>query len=307
MPLTGLTELQALASRAIDNGDIFQFGQLMLWELDQHRRNVGEDQWRSHDIPILRKSPFYPLALDCPFSRRATDKPRGYPGDAELIDFLYRSDNVAEQVCRSTPVGQAIHNFWVNSPAARAVRNRKDFFTQEILRTITNNANARILVLACGHFREVDTILGTVSNSGAKITCLDQDAESCSVVRQLPSGECITVINANVTGVRHLTGDRFDLIYAAGLYDYLNDRIAIKLNKMLVPLLAEKGKLIVPNFLDSAPNRASMELLQDWFLIYRDKQQILRLIDESAPTNGDNVAYYEDDYRSIGWAVYENR
>ncbi len=115
------------------------------------------------------------------------------------------------------------------------------------------------------------------------------------------------VINANVTGVRHLTGNRYDLIYAAGLYDYLNDRIAIKLNKMLVPLLAEKGKLIVPNFLDSAPNRASMELLQDWFLIYRDKQQILRLIDESVSTNGDNVAYYEDDYRSIGWAVYENR
>ncbi len=99
-----------------------------------------------------------PLALDCPFSRRATDKPRGYPGDAELIDFLYRSDNVAEQVCRSTLLDRRFTTFGVNSPAARAVRNRKDFFTQEILRTITNNANARILVLACGHFREVDTI-----------------------------------------------------------------------------------------------------------------------------------------------------
>jgi cyclopropane fatty-acyl-phospholipid synthase-like methyltransferase len=56
--------------------------------------------------------------------------------------------------------------------------------------------------------------------------------------------------------VRELLRDRtfegrFDLIYSAGLYDYLEKKVATKLTDRLFELLAPGGYLLLTNFLPS--------------------------------------------------------
>jgi extracellular factor (EF) 3-hydroxypalmitic acid methyl ester biosynthesis protein len=291
------------ADQAIKSADYHAFGSLMLGDLDGFRRRIG-DEWKDVVIPYLRDRSFFSIAQQDPFSNRSTSKPRGYAGDAVLVDFLYRSNDIGETVTRHTGAGQAIHNFWMDSPAARAVRKRRDYFTAQVIRAVNGNSKAKILVLASGHFREGEIPVSSGCCDDAAIFCLDQDVKSCDFVSERFSSKIVTVLNEKVTSILKMKENDFDLIYAAGLYDYLIDGLAMRLNAKLSTMLRSGGNLVVPNFLKSAPNRASMELLQDWFLIYRDKAEILSLVENLQDSPKGQIGYFEDDFQSIGYSVF---
>lgn len=81
--------------------------------------------------------------------------------------------------------------------------------------------------------------------------------------------------------INDLAEQRFDLIYSAGLYDYLRDGGAKKLTKNLFGLLNPAGTLIIGNFSPANPPdlRFPMEYLYDWVLIYRDESEMYGLAD----------------------------
>jgi hypothetical protein len=60
-----------------------------------------------------------------------------------------------------------------------------------------------------------------------------------------------------------------DFIYAAGLFDYLNDHLAVRTIKRMFDLLRRGGRLVVANFTPQSSGRAYMEAFMDWWLIYR--------------------------------------
>lgn len=298
-----LTSICAEADRAVREQNYRRLGDAMLYGLDQYRRQVSSGHWKDVAIPYLRQQNFYAVAQEDPFSRRSTLKPRGYAGDALLLDFLYKEDLIGEELVNCSPAGQALCNYWTNSPAARAVRNRRTYLSRQLIRTIRRNPGARILVLAAGHFREGEILMDTGALSVASVTCLDQDPESCAVVAQRYAG-VVDVQNKSISHALRLKAGPYDLIYAAGLYDYLSEEFARKLNRQLTELLVRGGRLIVPNFLRSAPNRASMELLQDWSLIYRDRVEIIDLLPK-LDRDAHDLHYFEDTYHSVGYAVLD--
>ena len=91
--------------------------------------------------------------------------------------------------------------------------------------------------------------------------------------------------------IRNLAEASFDLIYSAGLYDYIRtfgkrEKGAIALTKNLFQLLKPGGTLLIGNFSPNTPLyvRFAMELLYDWVLIYRDENEMYRLA-EGIPEN----------------------
>jgi extracellular factor (EF) 3-hydroxypalmitic acid methyl ester biosynthesis protein len=73
------------------------------------------------------------------------------------------------------------------------------------------------------------------------------------------------------------------LVYCAGLFDYLSDRICRRLVEIFYDLVAPGGMLIVTNVHPSNPWRNWMEYLAEWHLVYRDEEQLLKLAPERAP------------------------
>jgi extracellular factor (EF) 3-hydroxypalmitic acid methyl ester biosynthesis protein len=70
---------------------------------------------------------------------------------------------------------------------------------------------------------------------------------------------------------------KFDLIYSAGLFDYLTDAVAEKLVASMAAMLKPGGKLLIGNFAPSCCGRGYMELFLDWKLIYRNADQLRNL------------------------------
>lgn len=70
---------------------------------------------------------------------------------------------------------------------------------------------------------------------------------------------------------------QFDLIYSAGLYDYLETPVAERLPQVLFDLLNPGGQLLYANFAPDIPAVGYIEEIMDWWLIYRDAAQTLAL------------------------------
>jgi len=66
-------------------------------------------------------------------------------------------------------------------------------------------------------------------------------------------------------------------VYSAGLFDYLNEKLAAKLIQKLYSNVAEGGMLLVPNFAKGILEQAYMDIFMDWKLIYRNENDMIRL------------------------------
>jgi extracellular factor (EF) 3-hydroxypalmitic acid methyl ester biosynthesis protein len=69
-------------------------------------------------------------------------------------------------------------------------------------------------------------------------------------------------------------GPQYDLVYCAGLFDYLPDRICKRLMTLFHQSLAPGGLVLATNVAPFSPNRGSLELILDWHLIYRDASKV---------------------------------
>src|SRR5262249_18733426 len=97
--------------------------------------------------------PLQALLHQDPFTRHAFSKPRGYPGDAALLDYIYGQDEGWGLPLDTTRLGQAIHEFTIRSPACEGVRTRREFISH-LLDDLASTGKPHVLSVASGHLRE---------------------------------------------------------------------------------------------------------------------------------------------------------
>jgi SAM-dependent methyltransferase len=110
-------------------------------------------------------------------------------------------------------------------------------------------------------------------------TCLDLDPAALDCVRLhigcRLDGQAHFVCENALRYARspHRPDQPFDVIYAAGLFDYLNAGLAARLIEDCHGLLVPGGVLIVGNFsLETHPSdRVLIDWLLDWHLLYRNE------------------------------------
>ncbi len=107
--------------------------------------------------------------------------------------------------------------------------------------------------LACGHMRELEEKQAH-KDGMVHVVAIDQDAEAVRVAKQYANVEC-RQMSIRQFLLYKLDLGNFDLVYAAGLYDYLDRRTAAYLTKRLYEMLAPNGRLIIPNFLSDMGKR----------------------------------------------------
>lgn len=76
---------------------------------------------------------------------------------------------------------------------------------------------------------------------------------------------------------------KYDLIYCAGLFDYLSTGICKRLMNSFYDMLAPGGLLVATNVDISNPERYGMEYLLGWHLVHRNAAQLRDLHPDRAP------------------------
>lgn len=230
-----------------------------------------------------------PFIYGAPFANRAFNKPRGYAGDYEMMNHLYRSE-----ILGRTLFDQCMHKYFVDEPAAEAVKNRGLYLKGKISRFIRNRGSAqkplRILSVASGPAMEVQLFLAEANEFKGwpiEFFFIDQDEESLIHAQKQIS----TLERCHQTGFKFifqnlairniimngLPRNDFDLIYTAGLFDYFTDPVATTAAQKLFSGLNKGGELIIGNYSSNNPTAVLMEILLDWHLIYRSEDDLRRL------------------------------
>jgi len=79
-----------------------------------------------------------------------------------------------------------------------------------------------------------------------------------------------------------ITGE-YDLVYCAGLYDYLSDSVCRRLNGIFYDWLRPSGTLVITNVDVYNPRRITMDHLMEWHLFYRRATDLMTLKPDAAP------------------------
>lgn len=239
--------------------------------------------WRDL-IPLVQNHPVVAYFHEDPFTRWSFEKPRGYSGDAHLIDFIYGHPSTADEIARATPLGKTLHSYTSQAPSAVAVRERRDLLTRYVDSVAEERGTGtEILTVAAGHLREADRSVALHQGKIQRWVALDQDPQSVgSTVRDF-QGTAVDAIDGSVRGL--LTNayslGTFDLIYAAGLYDYLTDKVAIRLTQKCLSMLKPNGIFLFANFSTEVPDDGYMETIMNWTLLLRSHADMLNIVDAS--------------------------
>ena len=214
-----------------------------------------------------------------PIHRRARMKPLGYAGDFLLIDWIYTG--------KTAPSGpeKKLDQVFQSYEAAEAVRNRKKFFIQKCLKLIKEkNERVDILNLGCGPCRDVlETYQASENGSNLHFHCVDQEPKAIEYAKKLLNHNHVqNNIQLDCNNIFHLkTTHKYDLIWIAGLFDYLEDRTARLLLKKIWRYLKKDGQIIFGNFSPKNPTRKGMEIGCRWYLIHRTAQDLTKLVTDT--------------------------
>src|SRR5262245_1754248 len=98
--------------------------------LRERKMRSTSAEWSAF-VRIARSHPLTQLLHLDPFTYRAFSKPRGYAGDAEMMDFIYgREEQWAPPPAEQ--IGQQVFNYTTLAPASDGVRARRAFVASRI-------------------------------------------------------------------------------------------------------------------------------------------------------------------------------
>lgn len=265
----------------------------------------GVDLWKNNIVPQVRSHDLIKWIHQCPLTRYSYDQPRGYPGDAGLLDIIYCHPIAAPHLREASATGKSIFDFTLNVPACEAVRDRRRRIAQYIEKTVGIWGDIEVLAVACGHLREAEIVNPEQSRQISRWVATDQDLASLQTVGELSSALSRSIQPMRIT-VRDFIIKKhdlksFDFIYVTGLYDYLNDKMAARLTTRLFELLKPGGTLLGANFLPDIWEQGYMEACMDWHLLYRDERNIKHFSAEINETLISSTRYYTDNIGCIGY------
>jgi extracellular factor (EF) 3-hydroxypalmitic acid methyl ester biosynthesis protein len=207
-------------------------------------------------------------------------KPLGYAGDYLIIDWTY-----TQKVTSADP-GRRWDTFFHRLAVAEALRNRKDFFCDIVAACYAQaQQGLRVLDLASGPCRDLAEALARVGPkaAGSQFHCVDIDERAIAYAKDIVQGHAAHVSfqweHANVFEIEPT--NHYDLLWAAGLFDYLNDRYAVALIKRMWSWAKDGGKIMIGNAHPRNPSRNLMEWCADWRLIHRTQADMLKLCEQA--------------------------
>ena len=231
------------------------------------------------------------LFLSSPFGHRTYHKPNGYAGDYEMMNMIHRNRPEGNSL-----YDKLIHFLLVSQWPAKSVRNRIAHLREQILnetaRVARDERLARILNVGCGPAKEAqDFLKETHLSEWADFTLIDFNQETLRYAddrlaeikrqhsRRTPVRTQQVSVYELLKRARQNGGEKekFDMIYCAGLFDYLAPDTCRALIDLWYDWLLPGGLMVIANMNDTKPFRNFIEFVLDWQLLYRESDEFFEL------------------------------
>jgi len=195
-----------------------------------------------------------------------------------------------------------LNSYALQLPPVAAHRNRIQYLWQmlanESLRVRSQNRPAKVFNLGSGPAREVQQFMAA-SSLADQVSFVLADFEEKSlnhterVLQDLKQRHqrrtqvktsklsVAQLIKEHERRGRHGQGEQYDLVYCAGLFDYLTDAVCRQLMEIFYAMLAPGGLLVATN-VDVHPAINQMECFLDWHLQYRNPEGMRGLVPAAA-------------------------
>jgi extracellular factor (EF) 3-hydroxypalmitic acid methyl ester biosynthesis protein len=281
-------EVRTAVQEAIIVSEGSKFRRFFEDKLDELKNLVNDFSQQEHMLHgyYFRKQ-LWNYILSCPFTARATLKPRGYAGDSGLMRMVYLNEYQGDST-----FSKITHKHAVEHTAAQSVRYRKTFITKMLHKSksilpLPSSDKFKVLSVGCGPALELEEILKSPQDCiNYNFTLFDQDSVALSEAAEVASEiekklGAAPSIEYEQGSVRLMLFSRkikqkwgqFHFIYSMGLFDYLNSRVATAVLDRLYRLLKPGGELVVGNFHVSNSSKYYMQYWGDWFLLHRTKEE----------------------------------
>lgn len=257
---------------------------------------ISEEEMPSHKSYIRRE--LHPIVLCSPFLYRTYTKPLGYAGDYEMVNMMLRDPYEG-----ASSFAKLLNYAMLNTEPVVAHRNRIDYLVDMLDRESSHRfgrGRARAFNLGCGPAEEVLRFLKDHDSSDLmEFDLLDFNPETLEYTRErldkarmgMARNTQMRFIPRSVHQILKAAvqpgGDpelgNYDVVYCAGLFDYLSQRVGKRLVEFFCSIAKPGGLVVVTNVADTNPRKAWMEYLMEWNLIYRGKEEMLDLVPVGAP------------------------
>ena len=231
----------------------------------------------------------FPYFMRSRFAERAYYKPKGYAGDFLMMEMIYRNREEGDG-----KLGKLIDGWCLETGAARAVRGRRKYLKEklsELSIKMPTSGMIRVTNLGCGANRELfDFFEEYPFTERIEALCIDADIDALEYtnrfVNVFPHRASVRLLRGNI--IRWALGRIFhqmrlqNIIYSAGLADYLDDEVFTLLVRRAYECLDENGALIIGNFGDSNHNRAFLDNILQWKLIHRTEEDLRKIFSKTA-------------------------
>ncbi|MBA3352105.1 MAG: hypothetical protein H0U23_06720, partial [Blastocatellia bacterium] len=226
----------------------------------------------SEELLILRRSFGVAVSL-ATLQGLVCNQPHGYAGDFEIIDRIYTRHISAD------PRLMRWDAYFHSQAGARAVRNRKAYFHRLLDRHYLRRKPLQVLKIASGPGRCMFEWLSARPEADVNFDCVELDSDAIAYASALNQEFLSRILFRRQNAVRFRPTSQYDLIWAAGLFDYFNDRVFKAVLCRLLAGIAEGGELVIGNFSPSRRARAYMEF-GGWKLNNRTAEALRTLAQE---------------------------
>ncbi len=136
----------------------------LIHALHATRRELTPEGW-AHFIALARADEIREIVHLCPMTRRSYHKPRGYAGDAVMLDHIYGLGAGAAFTAHPSTLRGQVYYYTINAEPPRAVRYRRALIAQLIdeVAAAHPDGEARVLSIAARTSARSGTVAGRAS------------------------------------------------------------------------------------------------------------------------------------------------
>jgi hypothetical protein len=199
------------------------------------------------------------------------------PGSWRCLELVYRNEP-----------RKMLDRFFLSSRSAGGARNRLQIMQEELCKCIEQYSSLhnpiRLTSFGSGPGHE---ILGCMDKSGDKIaieaTCIDREPGALEHGRLMAAekglSEYVKYVQGNVLRMNEIVA-KYDIGILSGLLDYFDFETAVSVLRMVRDQLLPGGTVLIAN-MRRHYLASTMSILGDWHLVYREPEEIERILVES--------------------------